>query len=40
MTYGFYSMPIGVKNERGEIVGMVLSVESGSSVVLAARLKG
>jgi hypothetical protein len=36
MTYGFYSMPIGIENESGEIVGVVLTVESGRSVILAA----
>jgi len=39
VTYDFYSMPIGVEDESGEIVGMVFTIQSGRSVVPAARLK-
>ena len=37
MTNDFYSVAIGIQNKGGEIVGVVLNVQTGYSLILAGH---
>ena len=38
MTNDFYSVAIGIQNKGGEIVGVVLNVQTGYSLILAGKM--